>query len=109
MDHSLATPPARRPLTPPDAAPARNPLLDAEGHVCAFFHDEDEEYRVLLPFIKEGFDQGERACHLVSPARRDDHLRRLADAGIDVDGAEASGQLVVLDWSQTYLEGGRFD
>jgi hypothetical protein len=27
-------------------------LLDAEGHVCAFFHGEDEEYRVLLPFTR---------------------------------------------------------
>jgi hypothetical protein len=109
MDPSLATPKSTAPLTRPDVAPARNPLLDAEGHVCAFFHGEDEEYRVLLPFIKEGFDQGERACHLVSPARRADHRRRLAEAGIDVVGAEASGQLVLLDWSQTYLEGGRFD
>jgi hypothetical protein len=84
-------------------------LLDADGHVCAFFHSEDEGYRVLMPFIKEGFDHGERACHIVNPARRDEHRRRLADAGIDVAGAEASGRLVVLDWSQTYLEGGHFD
>jgi hypothetical protein len=45
----------------------------------------------------------------VSPGRRANHLRRLAEAGIDVAGAEASGQLVLLDWSQNYLEGGRFD
>ena len=25
-------------------------------HVCAFFNNDDEEYRVLLPFIKEGFE-----------------------------------------------------
>ena len=84
-------------------------MLDVDGHVCAFFHDVDEEYRVLLPFIAEGFALGERACHIVNPARRSDHLRRLAEVGIDVAGAEASGQLVVLDWTQTYLEGGRFD
>ncbi len=24
-------------------------------HVCAFFNNDDEEYRVLLPFIKDGF------------------------------------------------------
>jgi len=23
-------------------------------HVCAFFNSDDEEYRVLLPFMKEG-------------------------------------------------------
>jgi hypothetical protein len=40
-------------------------VLDRSRHVCAFFHDKEEEYRVLLPFIKEGFDQGDRAFHMV--------------------------------------------
>ena len=31
-------------------------VLGAQRHVCAFFHSPDEEYRVLLPFIKEGFE-----------------------------------------------------
>ena len=31
--------------------------LGRSRHVCAFFHTKDEEYRVLLPFIKEGFEQ----------------------------------------------------
>lgn len=29
-------------------------VLDAKRHVCALFHNPDEEYRVLLPFIKDG-------------------------------------------------------
>jgi hypothetical protein len=32
-------------------------VLDAPGHMCAFFHNRDDEYRVLLPFIQEGFEQ----------------------------------------------------
>ena len=28
---------------------------------CAFFNSDDEEYRVLLPFIKEGFEYGDKA------------------------------------------------
>ena len=31
-------------------------VLGAQRHVCAFFHNPDEEYRVLLPFIKDGFE-----------------------------------------------------
>jgi hypothetical protein len=27
-------------------------VLDAKRHVCAFFHNPDEKYRVLLPFSK---------------------------------------------------------
>jgi hypothetical protein len=29
-------------------------------HVCAFFNSDDEEYRVLLPFIKDGFECGDK-------------------------------------------------
>jgi hypothetical protein len=28
--------------------------LGETRHVCAFFNNADEEYRVLLPFIKDG-------------------------------------------------------
>jgi hypothetical protein len=84
-------------------------LLNADGHVCGFFHSEDEQYSVLMPFIKEGLDNGERAWHVIDPARRDEHVRRLGEAGIDVGAAEARGQFVLLDWSQTYLQGGGFN
>jgi len=63
-------------------------VLGAQRHVCAFFHSPDEEYRVLLPFIKEGFESGEKAFHIVDPKLREHHLQRLASAGIDVAGAE---------------------
>lgn len=84
-------------------------LLDAQGHVCGFFHGEDEEYEVLIPFILEGLQLGERAFHIIEPARRSDHMRRLLEAGVDVARAEAAGQLVVLDWHQTYWSGGPFN
>ena len=45
-------------------------MLGAQRHVCAFFHNPDEEYRVLLPFIKEGFERGEKAFHIVDPKLR---------------------------------------
>ena len=46
-------------------------VLGAQRHVCAFFHSPDEEYRVLLPFIKEGFESGEKAFHIVDPKLRE--------------------------------------
>jgi len=66
------------------------PLGEAR-HVCAFFNSDDEEYRVMLPFIKEGFECGDKAVHVVNPNRRRDHLRRLATVGIDTTAAEQSG------------------
>ena len=83
--------------------------LGENHHICAFFNGMDEHYRVLRSFIKDGFDQGDRAFHLVDPERREEHLRRLADAGIDVDEAMASGQLEVHAWQDGPLHGDRFD
>ena len=62
-------------------------VLDRSRHVCAFFNSKDEEYRVLLPFIKEGFEQGDKAFHIVDPRHRPDHQLRLDQEGIDVAAA----------------------
>jgi hypothetical protein len=79
------------------------------GHVCALFADRDEQFEVLLPFIREGFDQGDKAVHIVNGDLRDDHFARLRGGGIDVDRAPRSGQLEVASWDETYLQGGYFD
>ncbi|MGH9456952.1 MAG: MEDS domain-containing protein [Thermoanaerobaculia bacterium] len=84
-------------------------VLDRKRHVCAFFHSRDEEYRVLMPFILEGFERGDRAVHIVDPEHRDAHLERLRAGDVDTDAAEARGQLVVLRWEDAYLRGGHFD
>ena len=84
-------------------------VLDRARHVCAFFHSRDEEYRVLMPFITEGFDHGDRAFHIVDPDHRSDHMERLREAGIDTESAEAGGQLTVLRWEDAYLRDGHFD
>jgi hypothetical protein len=83
--------------------------LGEPRHICAFFTDTDEQYRVLRSFIKDGFDRGERAFHLVDPDRRDEHLRRLAEAEIDVQAAVDTGQLRVEVWEQGPLEDRRFN
>ena len=82
--------------------------LSEARHVCAFFNSGDEEYRVLLPFIKDGFECGDKAVHIVNPARRCDHLQRLAAVGIDTTTTQLSGQFE-LRTTEEYLWDGRFD
>ena len=83
--------------------------LGAHRHICGFFRNPEEEYHLLLPFIKEGFERGEKAFHVVDPKLRDDHLRRLNSAGINVAEAEESGQFELCNWEQMYLRDGYFD
>ena len=78
-------------------------------HVCAFFNSDEEEYRVLLPFIKDGFECGDKAVHVVNPGQHHDHLQRLSDAGIDAAAARQSGQFELRTNTDTYLRDGRFD
>jgi hypothetical protein len=78
-------------------------------HVCAFFSTEEEEYRVLLPFIRDGLECGDKAVHVVNPDRRDEHFHRLASAGIDTTTALRNGQLDVRINTEAYLRDGKFD
>jgi MEDS: MEthanogen/methylotroph, DcmR Sensory domain len=83
--------------------------LDESRHVCAFFNSDDEEYRVLLPFIKDGFECGDRAVHVVNPDQHEGHLQRLASVGIDIEAARKSGQLDLRTNTDEYLLDGKFD
>ncbi len=84
-------------------------VLRRSCHVCAFFHSKEEEYRVLMPFIKEGFEAGDRAFHVVDAKHRPDHLERLQRAGIDVATAESNGLLEVRRWDEAYVKDDYFD
>jgi len=84
-------------------------ILGAHRDICAFFHIHDDEYRVLLPFIKDGFENGEKAVHIIDLGRRDDHVRWLRDAGINVAEAQQAGQLELRGWAEAHLRGGSFD
>lgn len=83
--------------------------LAESRHVCAFFSSDDEEYRVLMPFIKDGFACGDKAVHVVNAHQHVDHRRRLTAAGIDVAHAEQNGQFELRTNTDTYLRDGRFD
>lgn len=84
-------------------------VLGRHRHICAFFNSIEEQHRVLRSFIKDGFERGDKAFHLVDPEQREEHLRRLAEAGIDVKEGIDTGQLEVRPWHDAPLRGGRFD
>ena len=78
-------------------------------HVCAFFNNDEEEYRILLPFIKDGMKCGDKAVHVLNPEQHRDHLQRLTAAGIDAEAVQQSGQLELRTNTEVYLPDGRFD
>jgi hypothetical protein len=83
--------------------------LTEKRHVCAFFNSRQEQNKVLMPFLREGLDRGEKILRIMDPRLRDEYLGAYRDGGIDVQTAEGSGQLEVRHWHETYLQGGCFD
>jgi len=93
----------------PAPIPFAGSKLESIRHVCAFFNSRDEEYRVLLPFIKDGLACGDKAIHIVDPARHHSHLEHLAAAGIDAAAAQGKAQMEIRTTTETYLKNGQFD
>lgn len=83
-------------------------VLERARHVCAFFSSRNEEYAVLLPFIREGFEHGDKAYHIVESSHRPRHRQVLQVAGIDTAAAESRGQLDIRAWEDAYLRDGHF-
>jgi MEDS: MEthanogen/methylotroph, DcmR Sensory domain len=94
-------------VTPPISLAGSH--LDRVRHVCAFFSTEEEEYRVLMPFMKHGFECGDKAVHVVNPEQLTEHVQRLSEVGIDIAAVQKSGQLEIQSNTEAYLRDGHFD
>ena len=84
-------------------------ILDCPRHICAFFHNRDEEYRWLVDFVRDGIETGDRFFHVVDANYRPRHRQRLIEGGIDVESLEEKGQLEILGWDSSYLVDGTFN
>jgi hypothetical protein len=83
--------------------------LGKHRHVCAFFDNQDQEDKVIIPFLKEGIAHGERAFCISGSEIRTPLLQKLRLAGTEVAMAEKRGQLKIEQWEQTIVRSGRFD
>jgi MEDS: MEthanogen/methylotroph, DcmR Sensory domain len=82
--------------------------LTGSQHICAFFDSREEQYEILLPWLKEGIDNHEEVLNILAGNSHHDHCARLTEAGIPVEEAVANGQLKVVATEDSYLQGGSF-
>lgn len=80
-----------------------------QWHICAFFRDQAEEYKALLPFIKRGLESKNKVLLIVDPLLQKEYLRELGKAGIDVKSAAVRKQLEVMAWGGGGLRDSQFD
>lgn len=78
-------------------------------HVCAFFDSTEERDRVMLPFVKDGVERGDKAFHIIDPDEREAYVDRLEGAGVPARELLETDQFEMRSWHEAYLRGGRFD
>ena len=73
-------------------------LKEARCGVGAFVQRSNKEYKILIPFLKEGIEVGDNAVDTLAPGRRPEHVRRLTEAGVPVRQALSRGLLELRQW-----------
>lgn len=82
--------------------------LSAPMHICGFFDSREQQYEVILPYIKEGLDNNEKVINILEEDRHMEHCGCLSSHGISLATKLGTGQLEVLGSDKTYYEGGSF-
>jgi len=98
-------------MDPESIAPIPKPshVDPLQWHMCAFFRDQAEEYKALLPFIKRGLETKNKVLLIVDPRLQKEYLHKLESAGIDVRSAAVRKELEVMTWGEGVLRNNQFD
>lgn len=83
--------------------------LQAGDHVALFYRSKAEQFACVVPYIKIGLERNERCLYIADDNSAPLILRRLAEAGVDLDEAHERRALRVVTKSETYLRHGIFE
>lgn len=87
-------------------------LLDenkSTDHLALIYDTEEEQFATVVPFIRQGLEQGEQCLYIAAENSREDVLAALRAGGINVESALESGALSVHTAHEAYLKDGVFD
>lgn len=83
--------------------------LQSGQHLCLLYESPVALRATILPYIRDGLARNERCLFIADAENAASAARILVDAGIDVEGAMARGQLRVLTSREAYHPHGRFE
>jgi len=78
-------------------------------HLCSFYENKMEQFQIVLPFLKEGLDRGEKCLYVADENTVAEIKAGLLMHGVDVGRYLMSGQLSIITKKQAYLREGEFD
>src|SRR5438094_37680 len=79
------------------------------GHLCLVYDRFETQMAALLPFLKQGIEQGDRCLYVAAHRTADQVAGALAGAGIDVSPGEARASRVLLRSWDEFRPSGGFD
>ncbi|HET6398311.1 MAG TPA: MEDS domain-containing protein, partial [Candidatus Thermoplasmatota archaeon] len=77
-------------------------------HTCAIYDGRDELVAMMSAYIQAGLQRNEQCFYIADSLPLEEVRTALRLAGVDVAGAEATGQLVLVTKRDTYLREGDF-
>ncbi len=83
--------------------------LNVHDHICSIYETREEQFSVIIPFIKIGLDRGEKCVYIVEENTAQEVLNAMEKEGIDTDSSIKSGSLRIFNKQDTYLKQGYFD
>lgn len=83
--------------------------LKIHDHACLIYENDKEWQKIIIPFLLAGLQQGEKCVYLVNRRTKDEIRHYLKEEGVDVNGKEISGQLVILDLDNLPLNNNKHD
>ncbi|HET6283647.1 MAG TPA: MEDS domain-containing protein [Polyangia bacterium] len=85
---------------------------EVHNHIVQFYNDDERLSKVVGDFLAAGLEAGEPVVVIATPDHRDAFQEQLRVRGFDVEGAAATGQLMMLDARATlatFMVGGQPD
>lgn len=96
-------------MTTQDVGSTRATGLRVGDHICWRYATDDEHRRVLVAYLSEGLDAGQRIAYFGEDDRTEQVRGYLTDAGLDVERLVEDGVLVLGPAEDAYLVGGTLD
>lgn len=83
--------------------------LKPGDHLCSIYETEEEHRAILMPFLRQGLERGEKVIYIVDAHTAETVLGYLRDDGLDPEPYLARGQLVILTRDDAYMRDGVFE
>jgi two-component system, NarL family, sensor histidine kinase UhpB len=77
-------------------------------HICLIYENPVEQMSVVVPFIMDGLDRGERCLYIVDDRTIEEIVQAFEAAGVDVAQERQRGALRLVTSHDTYLQAGGF-